>query len=283
MRLKVDLHVHSSSDPVDRLPLSEVETIERAAALGFDAIAFTHHDWVYQRNPEAERAAERLGLIVIPGVEATIEGGHVLIAGCGQEVAGVQTLAELEQVLTPQSAVIAAHPFYPGGTGLGMRRLRQWSRLFHGLEWSHFWTRAWTGPNLRAAAAAEQLGLALVGTGDVHLPDQMGCTYSVVEASERSAAGVVEAIQQGRVEVVSQPLELDHMLSIAARLAARNSLSHMRLYRWLRRLIPVPRIGRAAVALFDALNSDPSDPLAAVPRQVQSAVAPPRALRRNAA
>ncbi len=42
--LKVELHSHTSDDPHDRIPYSAEQLIDRAAALGYDALAITLHD-----------------------------------------------------------------------------------------------------------------------------------------------------------------------------------------------------------------------------------------------
>ena len=76
--LKVELHCHTAADPVDNLPLDIASTIARAAEFGYDAIAMTHHDAYYKHTPEALEASERTGVLVLPGVEATLdENGHI--------------------------------------------------------------------------------------------------------------------------------------------------------------------------------------------------------------
>ena len=42
--LKADLHIHTGDDPVDRIPYSTLELIDRAAVLGYDVLAITLHD-----------------------------------------------------------------------------------------------------------------------------------------------------------------------------------------------------------------------------------------------
>jgi hypothetical protein len=45
----------------------------------------------------------------------------------------------------------------------------------------------------------------MVGNGDVHRLEQLGTTYSLVDA-ERDPVSICEAIAAGRVRVVSRPL-----------------------------------------------------------------------------
>ncbi len=42
--LKVELHTHTADDPYDDVPHSTIELIDRAATLGYDALAVTLHD-----------------------------------------------------------------------------------------------------------------------------------------------------------------------------------------------------------------------------------------------
>ena len=71
--LKVELHTHTADDPEDRIPYSTCDLIDRAAALGFDALAITLHDHQLDVRRWEAYAADR-GIVLIPGVERTIDG-----------------------------------------------------------------------------------------------------------------------------------------------------------------------------------------------------------------
>ena len=49
--LKVELHSHTADDPHDRIPYSTTQLIDRAAALGYDALAITLHDRQLDSDP----------------------------------------------------------------------------------------------------------------------------------------------------------------------------------------------------------------------------------------
>ncbi|NLW16273.1 MAG: PHP domain-containing protein [Firmicutes bacterium] len=70
----IDLHVHSTySDGC----LSPGQLVERAQQLGIRAIALTDHDTV-AGIPELLARGEQLGISVLPGVELSCEGYHIL-------------------------------------------------------------------------------------------------------------------------------------------------------------------------------------------------------------
>ena len=63
----IDLHLHTAaSDGTD----TPAEAVEKAAALGLEAIALTDHDTV-NGVAEAQRAGLRLGVEVVPGIEVS--------------------------------------------------------------------------------------------------------------------------------------------------------------------------------------------------------------------
>src|SRR5215213_6174429 len=64
--LKVELHTHTADDPHDRIPYSTTQLIDRATALGYDALAITLHDKQLALDPY-RAYAERRGLVLIPG------------------------------------------------------------------------------------------------------------------------------------------------------------------------------------------------------------------------
>ena len=97
--LKVDLHLHTGEDPVDRLPHSAIDLVERAARLGFDALAITLHDSQFA-DPRVSSCARERGITLIPGIERTIAGRHVLLlnfpAAAAESVRTLDDVARLK-------------------------------------------------------------------------------------------------------------------------------------------------------------------------------------------
>jgi hypothetical protein len=104
--LKVELHTHTADDPVDAIPYTTYELIDHAVALGYDAMAVTLHDRQLDLRAAVPYAAER-GLVLIPGIERTIEGRHVLLAGDATDTLE-QLRARRPDAVGPKPAVSVA-------------------------------------------------------------------------------------------------------------------------------------------------------------------------------
>jgi predicted metal-dependent phosphoesterase TrpH len=213
--LKVDLHTHTADDPADRIPHSATQLIDRAAELGYDALAITLHDRQLDIRRLTPYAAER-GIILIPGIERTIQGRHVLLLNFASGVEDVRTFEDLARLKRQQSGlVIAPHPFFPSSSAVG-RDLDRHAALFDAVEWNAMFTAA-LNFNRRAKRWAAEHGKPLVGNGDVHRLYQLGTTYSRVDADPNPDA-ICAAIAAGRVQVESRPLSWPHAVQIISSL-----------------------------------------------------------------
>src|SRR5262245_7995071 len=117
--LKIELHAHTSDDPNDYIPHSTTTLIDRAAALGYQALAITLHDRQLDVEPLRPYAAAR-GIVLLPGIERSIGGKHVLLinfSSRAQHVATFDDIAELKRL--ERGLVVVPHPFFPGTSCLG--------------------------------------------------------------------------------------------------------------------------------------------------------------------
>jgi predicted metal-dependent phosphoesterase TrpH len=202
--LKADLHTHSGEDPVDRIPYDARMLIDRAAALGYSALAITLHDRQLALSGLATYARER-GVVLIPGMERTICGKHVLLLNFSAAAAeAVRSFDDLRRLRAAGNGiVIAPHPFYPHPTSLG-HLVDAHADLFDAVEVNAFYTSL-VDCNRRAVRWARAQGKALVGNGDVHRLMQLGRTFSMIDA-DASADAVCDAVRAGRVSVCSTPM-----------------------------------------------------------------------------
>lgn len=211
MLLKVELHTHTSDDPVDTVPHGAFELIDRAATLGYHALAITLHDKQLDIEPIRGYASAR-GLVLIPGLERTIEGRHVVLlnfSARAETLTSFEQLADLKQ--HERGLVIAPHPFYPLPSCLGDFMDRH-ATLFDAVEVNALYARA-ANFNKAAIRWAARHGKPLVGNGDVHRLAQLGPTYSLVEA-DPDPQSICDAIRAGRVEVRTQPLSWRQAVTI---------------------------------------------------------------------
>jgi len=206
MRLKCDFHMHTSEDPRHQLSYSARDLIEKAAKLGYNAISITNHNKVTY-SPELADFASSKGVLLIPGVEATVMGKHVLIYGVEgmKENWGKLTLFDLKRIKARGAFIIAPHPFYPSYNCLG-GLLKRLPRLFDAVEYSHLYVKK-VNFNLRAQRFARKNGLPLIGLSDAHSLKQLDYTYTLID-SAKDPASIFEAIRQGRTTIVTRPAKV---------------------------------------------------------------------------
>ena len=193
--MKVDLHTHSADDPSDRIAYTTHELIDRAAELGFDALAITLHDKQLDTAPYRAFAAAR-GIVLIPGIERTIEGRHVLLLNYSRASESVDSFADLARLKQHERGLVIA----PRGC------LTKHAGLFDAVEWNAMFT-PYVNFNAFAERWAHRHRKPMVGNGDVHRLEQLGTTYSLVDA-EPNADAICAAIAAGRVQVVARPLSM---------------------------------------------------------------------------
>jgi len=201
----VDFHVHTREDPKDYVKYTARRLFDRAAELGFDALAVTNHDqgvW----SPSLSAAAEARGLLLLPGVEITADDAHIVVINPKFEprLEGY-ALRDLPRLHSDRSLTIAPHPFFHF-----FKSLRK--RLFVLLPWIdaiEFTCYHHPLLNLNKAAirAARDVGKPLVGNSDSHELRQFGRTYSLVDA-EKDTASIIAAVKAGRIEIRTSPMSL---------------------------------------------------------------------------
>lgn len=201
--LKVELHSHTADDPQDRIPYTSEQLVDRAAALGYGALAITLHDKQLDLARLSPYAAQR-GITLIPGIERTVAGKHVLLLNFRHGAEAVRSFADVKALKAsdPRGLVVAPHPYFPGLSCLwGL--LDDHEDLFDAVEVNGMFTEA-VDFNAPARRWAQARGKPLVGNGDVHRLAQLGPTCSLVDAAP-DADAICAAVKAGRVEVRATP------------------------------------------------------------------------------
>ena len=164
--VKVELHSHTADDPADYIPHSAHQLIDRAGQLGYGALAITLHDRQLDVQPLADYAQQR-GVTLIPGIERTIEGKHVLLLNYSRASEAVETFEDLAHLrASERGLVVAPHPYFPHPSCLG-KRLEAHAELFDAVEYNAMFIAA-LDFNKRADRWATKHRKPMVGNGDVH-------------------------------------------------------------------------------------------------------------------
>ena len=220
--LKLELHTHTSDDPVDRIPHTLPQLIDRASALGYHALAVTLHDRQFDVRPFAGYAADR-GIVLIAGIERTIEGRHALLLNFRKGAQDVRTFDDLARLKQREPGlVVAPHPFFPAQSCLG-QLLDRHASLFDAVERNAMFTAS-VDFNRRAEQWAMRNGKPIVGNCDVHRLYQLGTTYSMVDA-EPHPDSICAGIAAGRVRVESRALNWFEVARTLGTLAASDVVS----------------------------------------------------------
>lgn len=211
--LRVELHAHSADDPLDAIPHTTAQLIERAAAMGYDALAVTLHDRQLDLAPYASFASD-CGITLIPGIERTIEGKHVLLLNFRRGAEDVRNFDDLAALKSREAGlVIAPHPFFPSTTCLRGLMDRH-ADLFDAVEYNAMFTAS-LNFNVAAERWATAHGKPMTGGGDIHRLGQLGTTVSLIDA-EPHADAICAAIREGRVQVDATPISWASAIGIMA-------------------------------------------------------------------
>ena len=217
--LKADFHIHTSEDPRDYIRYSALELIDMAHDLGYQVLSITNHDKCTYSSYLRDYAKER-GIILLPGMEATIEKKHVLLINFPFEDLSISTLKDLYKLSNERGLIIAPHPFYPSPVALG-RKFIEHLKVFDAVEWSHFYSKRINNFNLKMERIAKKANIPIVGTSDAHQRIQFHTTYTLVD-SEFDEMAVIEAVKTGRVEIITNPMPFASLLKINIKMLVRN-------------------------------------------------------------
>jgi predicted metal-dependent phosphoesterase TrpH len=201
--LKVELHAHTDRDPADRIPHTTEQLIDHAVALGYQALAVTLHDRYFDPGEWSAHARSR-GIVLLSGIERTIRNRHLLLINFPREIAAVRSFDDIAALKARSGGlVVAPHPFYPTRSALGSL-MDSLVDLIDAVEFNAMYTKR-LDFNRRASDWARTRRKALVGNTDLHYLDQMGTTYSLVDAPPEPDA-ICQAIRDGRVSCRTEPL-----------------------------------------------------------------------------
>lgn len=229
--LKIDFHTHTKYSVNDLLRHSPKDIVDRALALGFDALAITDHD-TGRGYYSVRDYARKKGLLLVPGIELTLSGKHVLALNAGEGLMNSNgghglTLDNLESIKDENEGVflVAVHPWFPLGHCL-KSLVFNYIRFFDAIELNSYYSRH-VDFNKKAFEAARRFGKPLVGFSDAHFLDDFGAIYTLVDA-DRSVDSILDALRVGRARVVTSPMTSFDLTWKVARFAFMNVYGFIR-------------------------------------------------------
>ncbi|MBS7609541.1 CehA/McbA family metallohydrolase [Candidatus Bathyarchaeota archaeon] len=200
MRIKVDLHVHTTRSKDAVTKLSEALTV--AKAIGIDGIALTDHD-----VPPCLENEDLQGLLVIPGMEVRTTEAHILALGIEESLGKPQKAREAVEAIHGLGGIaILAHPY---ASILGIRGRRGIKdACFDAIEVFNSGTPFFRISTFLARRLAKSLDLPATGGSDSHLPETIGYSYTILECNSPTVSEALKAIKSGRTEAFGRPITL---------------------------------------------------------------------------
>jgi len=207
--LKIDLHVHTIYSGDSSITLNDLLTQVRKSSL--DGVAVTDHDTILG----AERVSRILKiygwndeLIVIPGIEVSTRGGHILGLNVSKPIPkGLSAKEAIERIHEAGGIAVAAHPqtVFKDGVGLGPKLLSMGLDAIEVINSSLFPFKPLTYVCKRFA---EHYGLPQTAGSDSHIPETIGLAYTLIESEDKSVDKITEAISRGLTEPLGKGLPL---------------------------------------------------------------------------
>jgi hypothetical protein len=190
--LAADFHVHSF--PGDG-GLPPWDLAIEARRRGLDVVVLTNHNSLASWRLAQLLPPRADGAMLLPGIELTSIGYHLAAIGVRQLVAWRQgPAAAAAEVHTHGGVAIAAHPSSPRSSRFDDAALD----AIDGFEAASSNDSLAELAPFRERATGYRPSLAAIGASDFHYYAPLGVCRTFVFVTERSAAGVLDAVRQGR-------------------------------------------------------------------------------------
>lgn len=225
----IDLHTHSLKGSSDS-SISPDDLIAQAARVGLDGVCITEHGNRRLPREFVEDLGRRHGFLVIAGMEASTDQGHILVYGVDHYPEGLFHLRDIQAYVEERGGVlVVAHPFrylpQPWmAPPLARRTLRQVVvrevfSLVRAVETHNGYAVGEEITFSRQVASA----LRLPGTGgsDAHTTHEVGGCATVFEDTVRDEADFLEALRSGRYRGEDRRALIAQNLLALARPASR--------------------------------------------------------------
>jgi predicted metal-dependent phosphoesterase TrpH len=207
LKLKLDLHIHTVHSPDSFNTLQDIT--RRLKEEGLDGYAVADHDTL-TGIPEALKNSE--GLAVVPAVEVTARGAHILALQPTEPIPMGRTIAETVDAIHGQGATaVLAHPYGLPRTWISINSAID-ARL-DAVEVANSAQIPYNYIRDLNEALADRLGLPQTGGSDSHIPDTIGRAYTIVETASRDPEDIVKSIHGGLTTVHGSGITLTERIS----------------------------------------------------------------------
>lgn len=195
MRIKVDLHIHSTYSEDSQLTIDEI--VRFYFENGFKAIAITDHE-TFQGALNARKLVKNLGidLTVILGMEIETDKGELIIL-TDHEIVEIPRIAEklIKKLKESNGLTYAPHPFDPDRKSLGenLYDLRE----IDAIEVIN--ANSSKKYNSLAYDAMKLLGKPGLANSDAHTIEEMGRAYTIIEVRRNNVKDILDSIRKGKI------------------------------------------------------------------------------------
>jgi predicted metal-dependent phosphoesterase TrpH len=189
------------------LSIDQIE--KKCFELDLNGFAITDHDTI---DGVSEAIKIKSGLIVIPGLEISAKGAHVLALGVNELIPENQSLSKTVNDIHKQGALaILAHPFGLPKSWVNIHKVE--GACFDAIETSNSSQIPYRIIEKLNNRLAEKLQLPKTGGSDSHIAETLGRSYTVIETESTTLDDILSSIKNGRCTAYGSGLTLGEFFS----------------------------------------------------------------------
>lgn len=208
--LKAEFHTHFNYDTNDfYIKYNIYDLIDEAKQKKFDVLGVTCHDKFFY-DKKAEKYAKKNNIILIFGIEKTIEKKHVLILNTNKQSEKINTFHDLKnfKLENKEILIIAPHPYFPTNHCLN-DKIIEYKEIFDAFELSFFFTKR-IDFNKKTLKFGQKIKKPFVANSDVHYLNDLGQSFTLID-SKKDIHEIIFAVKKGKTNPVLNPLKFYEM------------------------------------------------------------------------